>query len=257
MRRKTWCLQGSDFRHQFIPTLRTPWSRGSSIYAAGIWHWVAPSLLQKHKVLIAKWALRTSLHQKGGLHTSRHAVGLPWRVFVVERRTSTPSCVSSGCPESSVNFWHCIHWTMCLMLARLLEWRGARRESLSWYAQAQLAQDGAICLWSTKQVSHTALRASGHILWPIKPIQKLGWRPKSSESGLHAWEKFTSQGRKTLVFVDNSNAYCEAQGLKASCLAFLPKNTTSILHLMDLGTTKSLETLYRRPCTSWNRSFCA
>uniref|UniRef100_A0A1E1XRR1 Putative tigger transposable element n=1 Tax=Amblyomma sculptum TaxID=1581419 RepID=A0A1E1XRR1_AMBSC len=58
--------------------------------------------------------------------------------------------------------------------------------------------------------------------------------------------KFAAQNRKVLMFVDNCTAHCDVSGLTAIRLAFLPKNTTSVLQPMDLGVIQNLKTLYRR-----------
>lgn len=65
--------------------------------------------------------------------------------------------------------------------------------------------------------------------------------------GLHALDrKFVAQHRNVLMFIDNCPAHCDVSGLKAIRLAFLPKNMTAVLQLMDRGVIQILKTLYRR-----------
>ncbi|XP_071497551.1 tigger transposable element-derived protein 6-like [Diadema antillarum] len=58
--------------------------------------------------------------------------------------------------------------------------------------------------------------------------------------------KFTAEGRKVLLLVDNCSAHPRITGLQSTELSFLPPNTTSHLQPMDQGVIMSFKTHYRR-----------
>lgn len=58
--------------------------------------------------------------------------------------------------------------------------------------------------------------------------------------------RFTQQGRKVVMIIDNCPAHGHVDGLKSITLEFLPANATAVVQPMDQGVIQNLKVHYRR-----------
>lgn len=58
--------------------------------------------------------------------------------------------------------------------------------------------------------------------------------------------RFTRQGRKVVLIVDNCPAHGQVEGLKSISLEFLPANVTAVIQPMDQGVIQNIKVHYRR-----------